>query len=347
MKAFQVSQLSHPSKIEASDVPPPQADPTRGQVLIDVYAAALNFFDVLQAQGKYQSKHADAPWALAKPPLPFNLGVELAGIISETSPIPKGCPYKPGDRVFGIAQGAFAEQAVANWKKLLPIPNSLSFAEASTVPLTATTSYLAIVHRGQAKPGEWVLVHGAAGGVGIAACQIAKAVGCKVIAVAATEAKRRFCMDHGRVDAVVDYTQHGWQNEIKRITGGPGVDIVFDPVGMLVPSLKCVKANARLLVIGFAGGVIEKVPANLLLLKHVSVVGVYWGAVEDDSETAHQVNQGVLYLLSTGNVRPVVHSTEYKGIDNVPQGLRDIEDRKILGKGVVIIKDYNPWTAKL
>ncbi|OXG89416.1 alcohol dehydrogenase [Cryptococcus neoformans Gb118] len=330
MKAFQITELVHPSKINVSQIEPPKPDAGKGEVLVDVHAAALNFFDILQSQGKYQTK----------PPLPFTLGAELAGTISKSSPIPPGCPYKPGDRVFGITQGAFAEQAVAEWKRLLPVPKNLSLAEASTVPLTATTSYLAIVNRAQAKAGEWVLVHGAAGGVGIAACQIAKSLGCKVIAAASSDAKRQFCKDHGRVDEVVDYTKEGWQNKVKTMTDGKGVDIVFDPVGMIVPSLKCVNFNARILVVGFAGGTIENIPANLLLLKQASAVGVYWGATElREPETTKQISSSVLKLLSTGDIRPIVHSTPYKGIEGVVQGLKDIEERKVWGKGVVVIRE--------
>ncbi|UOH79124.1 hypothetical protein LQV05_000114 [Cryptococcus neoformans] len=245
------------------------------------------------------------------------------------------------DRVFGITQGAFAEQAVAEWKRLLPVPKNLSLAEASTVPLTATTSYLAIVNRAQAKAGEWVLVHGAAGGVGIAACQIAKSLGCKVIAAASSDAKRQFCKDHGGVDEVVDYTKEGWQNKVKMMTDGKGVDIVFDPVGMIVPSLKCVNFNARILVVGFAGGTIENIPANLLLLKQASAIGVYWGATErkfSSSSSIHYLRIPNL-SLSYSDIRPIVHSTPYKGIEGVVQGLKDIEERKVWGKGVVVIRE--------
>ncbi|KAE8537740.1 hypothetical protein D1P53_005796 [Cryptococcus gattii VGV] len=335
MKAFQINELVHPSKINVSQIEPPKPDADKGEVLVDVHAAALNFFDM----------------RFTKPPLPFVLGAELAGTISKSSPIPPGCPYKPGDRVFGITQGAFAEQAVAEWKRLLPVPKNLSFAEASTVPLTATTSYLAIVNRAQAKAGEWVLVHGAAGGVDIAACQIAKSLGCKVIAAASSDGKRQFCKDHGGVDEVVDYTKEGWQNEVKKLTGGKGVDVVFDPVGMIVPSLKCVNFNARILVVGFAGGTIEKVsyylpsssskiPANLLLLKQASAVGVYWGATElREPETAKQISSSVVELLSKGDIRPIVHSTPYKGVEGAVQGLKDIEERKVWGKGVIVIRE--------
>ncbi|WVQ82212.1 hypothetical protein IAT38_004340 [Cryptococcus sp. DSM 104549] len=330
MKAFSVKEWKHPSKISVSDVPVPVADPNKGEVLIDMYAAALNFFDILQSQGKYQTQ----------PPMPFTLGVELAGKIAQDSPIPKGCPFKPGDRVFGMAQGAYAEKCKADWRELLPVPENLSMAEACTVSLTSTTSYLGMVDRGLAKPGDWVLVHGAAGGIGLAGCQIAKVLGCKVIAACSSEAKRQFCVDNAGVDEVVDYTKAGWQDEVKRITKGKGVDVVFDPVGMIIPSLKCVAFGARIVVLGFAGGTIEKVPANLLLLKQVSVTGAYWGATQKQCpEQANIVIDAVLSLLASGGLRPVLHSTIYRGVGSVVQGLKDIEERKTWGKGVVLIRE--------
>ncbi|WVR07176.1 hypothetical protein IAU60_004217 [Kwoniella sp. DSM 27419] len=330
MKAFQIKEHAHPSKVQIVDVPPPTVRAEKGEVLIDVYAAGLNFFDILQAQGKYQTQ----------PPLPFVLGAEIAGRISTSSPIPKGCPYKPGDRVFGYAQGAYAEQVAASYKNLLPVPKSLTFEEAATIPLTTTTSYAALVDRANAQPGEWVLVHAAAGGVGLAACQIAKVLGCKVIATASSEDKRQICLDKGRADQVVDYTQKDWQKEVMRITGGKGVNVVYDPVGMIIPSLKCVAWNARLVVVGFAAGTIEKVPANLLLLKQVSVTGVYWGATAvKDPAAVHRIFKAVLELLATGKVKQVLYNKPYVGLDKVSEGLKDIEDRKVWGKAVVRIRE--------
>ncbi|WWD17442.1 hypothetical protein CI109_101883 [Kwoniella shandongensis] len=330
MKAFQVSEHAHPSKIKVSEIPSPKADPKKGQVLVDVYAAGLNFFDILQSQGKYQTQ----------PPLPFVLGSELAGVISPDSELPEDCPYSPGDRVFGYAQGAYAEQVVADWRALIPVPEILSLEEAATVFLTITTSYAAIVDRAQAQEGEWVLVHAGAGGVGLAACQIAKEQGCKVIATASSEEKRKACIDYGGADEVVDYTKKDWQNEVKRITGGEGVNVVFDPVGMIIPSLKCVAWNARLVVVGFAAGSIEKIPANLLLLKQVAVTGIFWGGTQvKDPASVFRVTFAVLDLLSSGKVKPVLYDKMYKGLETVSEGLGDIEQRKVWGKAVVRIRD--------
>ncbi|OCF43141.1 alcohol dehydrogenase [Kwoniella heveanensis CBS 569] len=354
MKAFQIMQHEHPSKVSISEIAAPKPRTEKGEVLVDVYAAGLNFFDILQAQGKYQTQ----------PPLPFVLGAEIAGRISASAPLPDDCPYQPGDRVFGYAQGAYAEQVVASHTNLLPIPDNLSFEEASTIPLpnaqhrapvlieevkvkltnviparTTTTSYVALVDRARAKAGEWVLVHAGAGGVGLAACQIAKVLGCKVIATASSLDKRQACIEHGKADNVVDYTQKDWQKEVMKITGGKGVNVVFDPVGMIIPSLKCIAWNARLVVVGFAAGSIEKIPANLLLLKQASVSGVYWGgmAVKDPASVL-RVFMAVLGLLQEGKVKQVLYPKQYVGLEKVSEGLGDIESRKTWGKAVVRIR---------
>ncbi|ADV20152.1 alcohol dehydrogenase [Cryptococcus gattii Ru294] len=282
-----------------SQIEPPKPDADKGEVLVDVHAAALNFFEASRCR------------------------VEEAITSSQESLVRRS--------VYGTIVSNFPAEQLISVKSIIKAEHSYR---------TATTSYLAIVNRAQAKAGEWVLVHGAAGGVGIAACQIAKSLGCKVIAAASSDGKRQFCKDYGGVDEVVDYTKEGWQNKVKKLTGGKGVDVVFDPVGMIVPSLKCVNFNARILVVGFAGGTIEKIPANLLLLKQASVVGVYWGATElREPETAKQISSSVVQLLSKGDIRPIVHSTPYKGVEGVVQGLKDIEERKVWGKGVIVIRE--------
>ncbi|KAK1924379.1 NAD(P)-binding protein [Papiliotrema laurentii] len=337
MKAFQIVEYAHPSKIQvATDVPVPK--PGKGEVLIDVHAAGLNFFDILQAQGKYQTQ----------PPMPFVLGAEFSGTISADSPIPKHCPYKPGDRVFGYAQGAYGEHVVANPFALIPLPDNVSFEQAAVVPLTYTTSYEGLVHRGKIQPGEWVLVHAAAGGVGLAACQIAKLMGCKVIATASSDIKRAVCIDHAGVDAVVDYTKKDWQKEVMKITDGKGVNVVYDPVGMILPSLKCVAWNSRLVVVGFAAGTIEKIPANLLLLKQASVVGLFWGGgTTRDPQHAVQVVSEVLGLLSSGKLKPILYEKVYNGLETVSEALQDLEGRKTWGKGVIRIRPSTLREAKL
>ncbi|BEI90006.1 uncharacterized protein CcaverHIS019_0300760 [Cutaneotrichosporon cavernicola] len=333
MKAFQIKYHAHPREHKVSEIPPPVPGP--GQVLVDVYAAGLNFFDVLQAQNLYQHK----------PPLPFTLGVEFAGRISSHSPIPPGCRFKRGDRVIGRGLGAYAEQNVASPSNLLPLPDNLSYEQGAAFYVAYPTSYEAIVGRGRAKPGEWVLVHAAAGGVGIAAVQIAKGLGCKVIGTASTDKKRNVALAAG-CDYVLDYTQP-WQDEVKRISGG-GVDIVYDPVGLLVPSLKVVKWNARLLVVGFAGGTIENVPANLVLLKNVEVLGVRGGetSIRDPGRYAKTI-EACFDMVAGGKVRPVLHERIYEGLEELAQGLEDLESRKVFGKAVVRIRREDGSMAKL
>lgn len=245
------------------------------------------------------------------------------------------------DRVFGYAQGAFSEHVVSDPKSLLPIPKNVSYAQAAGIYLTFPTSYEALVGRAKAQAGEWVLVLAGAGGVGLAACQIAKMLGCKVIAAAGSDDKRKICVDKGGADYTIDYGKEGWQKEVMKITGGHGVDVVYDPVGMLVPSLKCVAWNSRLVVVGFAAGTIEKVPANLVLLKQCSIVGLFWGATAiRDPPRYHEVLNLVLGHIERGELVPYTFDKLYDGLDKVPEGLGDIENRKTWGKAIVqVVKD--------
>lgn len=191
--------------------------PKKNEVVVEVHAASLNFFDILQLQGKYQTQ----------PPFPWVPGFEFAGVIAKDSPIPKSCSLQPGDRVFGGAQGAYAERVAADWRQLIEIPEGLSYEQASGLFITYPTSYLALAIRGQVQEGEWVLVHAGAGGVGLAAIQIAKALGAKVIATAGSEEKLKVCKEVGGADHAVNYRdEKQWQKQVKDITGGKGVDVV-------------------------------------------------------------------------------------------------------------------------
>jgi len=336
MKAWQVTSYAHPSKMVITlDTPEPIPGPA--EVLVDVYSAALNFFDILQSQGKYQNQ----------PPFPFILGAELAGRISEHSPIPPGCPFKPGDRVFGNTQGAYAERAKANWRSLLPIPRGLSFDQAAGLYVTYPTSYEALLGRAQLKKGEWVLVHAAAGGVGLCAVQIAKAVGAKVIATAGSKDKLEIAKKFGGADEGLDYREPGWQKEVMRITGGKGVDVIYDPVGLIRDSLKCIAWKGRALVVGFAGGEIEKLPLNLVLLKNISIVGIHWGAYNKFGQgDIPGVWKGLLDLLEAKKVTPVVYHRSFK-LEELPQGLDALEKRQTYGKVVLRVHDEEETQAKL
>ncbi|EJT50863.1 alcohol dehydrogenase [Trichosporon asahii var. asahii CBS 2479] len=306
-----------PADWDRSEIPPPV--PKEGEVLIDVYAAGLNFFD--------------AQLTSDKPPLPFVLGVEFSGRVAQDSPIPPGCPFKRGDRVMGRGLGAYAEQVAVPVSSLLPLPEELSYEQGAAFYVAYPTSYEALVGRAHAKKGETVLVHAAAGGVGVAAVQIAKSLGCTVIGTAGADAKRAAAKAAG-CDHVVDYTLPDWPQQVKALTRDRGVDVVYDPVGLLIPSLKCVAWNARLLVVGFAGGTIEKIPANLVLLKNVSVVGVRGGeAARKDPERGKRTIKECFRMITEG-MRPVIHGRVYEGLGELAEGLGDLENRKVTGKAV-------------
>jgi len=328
MRAFVVAEHAHPSKISlATNAPEPTA--TGNQVLVDVYSAGLNFFDILQAQGKHQSQ----------PKLPFVLGTEFAGRIAVNSPIPKGCNFKPGDRVFGAAQGAYADKLVVDYRGLLPLPKHMTFDQGAGLHVTWPTSYEGLVGRADLKAGEWVLVTASAGGVGMAAVQIAKALGAKVIAAAGSETKLKVSKEQGGADFAVDYTKPDWQKEVLKITGGKGVDVVYDPVGLIRDSLKCIAWKGRAVVVGFAGGQIEKLPLNLVLLKNIAITGVHWGAYSV-KEPGHipSVWKGIFDILSSEKVLPVVFP-EVLPLEQLTDALAALENRKTWGKAVVRIRN--------
>ncbi|KAF9475539.1 NAD(P)-binding protein [Pholiota conissans] len=328
MRAFVIKELNHPSKISlAADVPEPKAG--KDEVLVDVYSAGLNFFDILQAQGKYQNK----------PPLPFILGTEFAGKISHDSPIPKGSKLKRGQRVFGAQLGSFSDKIAVQVERVIPLPDNISFDQGAGLYITWPTSYEALVGRAELKAGEWVLVTAAAGGVGIAAVQIAKALGAKVIAAAGSAEKIEIAKQYGGADYGINYSKPGWQKEVLAVTKGKGVDVIYDPVGLINDSLKCIAWKGRALVIGFAAGTIEKVPMNLILLKNVSLVGLHWGAyTEKEPSRVEAVWKDILSLFATGKVKPITYTEIYK-FENLTEGLATLEKRQTWGKAVVRVKE--------
>ncbi|KAH9839446.1 alcohol dehydrogenase [Rhodofomes roseus] len=328
MRAFVIKEYAHPSKIPLSDdVPEPK--PQEGEVLVEVFSAGLNYYDILQSQGKYQSQ----------PPRPFTLGTEFAGRIAADSPIPKGCPFKPGDRVFGAVQGAYADKLAAKWGYLLPLPAAMTYDQGAGLFITWPTSYEALVGRAELKAGEWVLVTAAAGGVGIAAVQLAKALGAKVIAAAGSPEKIDVAVRYGGADHGVNYTQPNWQKEVLKLTGGKGVNVVYDPVGMIRDSLKCIAWKGRAVVVGFAAGQIEKLPLNLVLLKNISIVGIHWGAYSiHELQRISVVHKAINDLLSSGRAKPVVYPQVFP-LERLSDGLQLLEQRKTWGKVVVRMRD--------
>lgn len=323
----------------------PTPTPASDKYLIKIHSAGTNFFDILQIQGKYQHQ----------PPLPWVGGAEFAGTIVAVPSASKAPRFKVGDRVFGATQGAYAEHVLSPELALLPVPSGWSFDDAAGLFVTAPTSYGGLVHRAGVKAGDWVLVHAAAGGVGLAAVQVAKAKGATVIATAGTKRKREIAQEFG-ADYVIDYGNKSWPEEVKKLcaahrtgNGKAGVDIVYDPVGMIEASLKCVAWNARLLVIGFAAGKIEKVALNRVLLKNVSIVGLHWGQyARFETETVGTVWQGIFDLVARGKFRGTTFKDErFVGLESVPRALQALGGRETWGKVVVNVVGNETAQARL
>jgi NADPH:quinone reductase len=323
MKAIVCKNWGPPDSLELQDLP--DLVPGLGDVAVDVRAAGVNFPDVLTVQGKYQ----------VKPPLPFTPGNEFAGVVRAVGEGVTG--FAVGDRVIGFTQtGAFAQQAIAPAAVLMPMPPGMDFDIAAAITLTYGTSHHAVVDRGQLKAGETMLVLGAAGGVGLAAIEIGKALGARVIAAASSPEKLEVCRQHG-ADVLIDYTKEDLREALKTATGGKGPDVIYDPVGGAYsePALRSIAYRGRHLVIGFAAGDIPKLPWNLMLLKSASVVGVFWG---DFARREPQKNlaamREMLGWMAEGKLKPLV-SKRY-ALGETAQALNDMAERKVTGKVVIV-----------
>ncbi|QDZ28187.1 NADPH:quinone oxidoreductase family protein [Noviherbaspirillum sp. UKPF54] len=322
MKAILCKSWGLPETLVVEDLP--DLVPGPGQVVIDVQAAGVNFPDVLIIQGKYQFK----------PELPFTPGSELAGIVRAVG---DGVSHtKPGDKVLAfVSQGAFAQQIVAPAAMVMPMPPGLDFDTAAAVTLTYGTSHHAVVDRAQLKAGETMLVLGAAGGVGLAAIEIGKALGARVIAAASTDEKLAICKAHG-ADATINYTTEDLREAIKAATDGKGPDVIYDPVGGVYaePAFRSIAWRGRYLVIGFANGEIPKLPLNLPLLKGASLVGVFWGEFAKREPKANQAAMRELMgWMAEGKIKP--HISGRYALANTAQALNDMAARKVTGKVVI------------
>jgi NADPH2:quinone reductase len=317
MRAWRVHELGDPLKVMSFDEVE-QPTPGEGQVLVKVRAAALNFPDVLMAMGTYQEK----------PPLPYTPGVELCGEIVET-----------GQRVIGSPSngpGAFAEYALMDTANAWPVPDGMTDEKAASLYLTYQTGYVGLHRRANLQPGEWLLVHAGAGGVGTAAIQLGKAAGAKVIATAGGPRKVEVCRDLG-ADHVIDYTADDFVPIVKEVTGGHGADVIYDPVGgdVFDKSRKCIAFEGRLVVVGFTSGRIPDAPANHLLVKNYSVVGLHWGLYrKHDPAVFGQVHDQLTRLVEQGSIDPLVG--EVLPLDQAPQALAKLADRSTVGKVVLV-----------
>lgn len=322
MKAVLCKELGPPEKLVVEEVPSPELK--AGQVLVKVGACGVNFPDTLIIEGKYQNK----------PDLPFSPGGEIAGEVIAVADDVKDVAV--GTRVIAMCGwGGFAEEIAIDADRVIPIPDEMDYKTASAFILTYGTSYHALKQRANLQPGETLLVLGAAGGVGLAAVELGKAMGAKVIAAASTAEKLAIAKDHG-ADELLNYTEQDLKETVKELTGGKGVDVVYDPVGadLFEPAVRATGWNGRVLVVGFAGGHIPKLPVNLTLLKGCSVVGVFWGTfTRKQPEDSVQNNKELIDLFLAGKVRP--HVSQVFSLEQAAEALKVLSNRQAKGKVVV------------
>jgi NADPH:quinone reductase len=324
MKAVLCVEHGPPEKLVVQDVAVPE--PVRGQLRIRVHAAGVNFPDTLIIQNLYQFK----------PTLPFSPGGEAAGVVDAVG---EGVEdLKVGDRVVAMTgHGCYAEYVIANRAQLVPIPDGMPDDLASGFTMTYGTSHHALKQRARLQPGETLLVLGAAGGVGLTAVELGKVMGAKVIAAASSDEKLALCRDYG-ADETINYATEDLKDRIKALTGGKGVDVVYDPVGdrFAEPAFRGIAWNGRYLVVGFAGGAIPSLPLNLPLIKGASIVGVFWGAFTQAEPALHRENMAeLLAWYREGKLKP--HVSRHFKLEEGAEAIRWMMDRKATGKVVLMV----------
>ena len=323
MKALLCKAYGPVEALAVEEVPSPRAGPK--QVVLDVKAAGVNFPDGLMVQGKYQ----------VKPPLPFVPGGEAAGIVKEIGSEVKH--VKVGDAALALSfTGGFAEETLVEAAQVIALPPGSDLEVAAAFMITYGTSYHALKDRARVKAGETVLVLGAAGGVGLATVELAKLMGARVIAAASTDDKLATCREHG-ADETINYSTEDLKERVKVLTGGKGVDVVYDPVGGAYSesALRAMAWGGRFLVIGFANGEIPRIPLNLTLLKGCSIVGVFWGEFTKREPEANATNVRELFaMLAAGKVKPLI-SARYP-LARGTEALQAVLSRQVKGKVVVL-----------
>jgi len=322
MRALVCKDFAPYDQLQVEDVPEPELG--EGMVMVDVKAAGVNFPDILLVEGKYQMK----------PPTPFVPGMEAAGVVSRLGEAVQG--VEEGQRVIVATMlGAFAEKVPAHFSQIVPMPDSMSFEQGAALTTIYGTSYHALKDRAKLRDGETVLVLGAAGGVGIATVQLAKAMGAKVIAAASSDEKLQFARENG-ADETINYTTEDLKTRAKELSGGKGVDVVYDPVGgdFAEPALRASGWDARYLVVGFASGPIPKIPLNLALLNSRNIMGVFWGAWVGREPKANAQNMKELFdFFEAGKINPQI-SASY-ALDDVEKAFEDLMERRVKGKVVL------------
>jgi NADPH2:quinone reductase len=322
MKALVCVEHGPPEKLVIQELPSPE--PGKGEVRIRMHAAGVNFPDVLIIQNLYQYK----------PALPFSPGGEAAGVVDAVGPGVER--FKVGDRVIAmIGNGAFRELFCADESRVIPIAGDMPFDVAAGFTMTYGTSHHALKQRARLAEGETLLVLGAAGGVGLTAVELGKLMGAKVIAAASSDEKLALCKSYG-ADETVNYATEDLKERVKALTGGRGVDVVYDPVGdkYAEPAFRSIGWNGRYLVIGFAAGDIPKLPLNLPLIKGASIVGVFWGAFTAHEPRLHEANmQELLGWFAAGKLKP--HVSAHLPLERGAEAIRMLMDRKAKGKVII------------
>ncbi len=324
MKAVLCVEHGPPEKLVVQDIAMPE--PGRGQLRIRVHAAGVNFPDTLIIQNLYQFK----------PALPFSPGGEAAGVVDAVG---EGVEdLKVGDRVVAMTgHGCYAEYVIANRAQLVPIPDGMPDDLASGFTMTYGTSHHALKQRARLQPGETLLVLGAAGGVGLTAVELGKVMGARVIAAASSDEKLALCREYG-ADETINYATEDLKDRIKALTGGKGVDVVYDPVGdrFAEPAFRGIAWNGRYLVVGFAGGAIPSLPLNLPLIKGAAIVGVFWGAFTQAEPALHRENMAeLLAWYREGKLKP--HVSRHFKLEEGAEAIRWMMDRKATGKVVLMV----------
>jgi len=322
MKALLCTRLGGPDDLEIRDLADPVAGP--GEAVVAVTAAALNFFDTLIIAGKYQRK----------PDLPFSPGAEFAGVVESVGPGVTG--VTPGDRVAGnIGHGAARERVAVPADVLVRLPGDLDFDRAAGVTVIYGTTQYALKNRARLKAGETLAVLGASGGVGLAAVELGKIMGARVIACASSDEKIAFAKQHGADDGI-NYARDDLKTELRRLTGGSGPNVVYDPVGGAYSeqAVRSMAPHGRFLVIGFAAGDIPRLPLNLPLLRDCDIVGVNWGRFVEKDAAGYRANTAeLLAWTAQGKLSSHVHAVY--PLSDARQALKDIAARKVMGKAIL------------
>ncbi|MCP1835565.1 NADPH2:quinone reductase [Bradyrhizobium sp. USDA 4532] len=321
MKAILCSQFCKPEDLTFEEFPEPVAE--RGQVVVAVKSAALNFYDILQIQGKYQGA----------PAFPFSPCGEVAGVVDSVGP--GVTDLKVGDRVVASCYNGAREKVAVTASSVLKIPDNLDYDRAAGIPVVYGTALHALMDRGSSKPGESLAVLGAAGGTGLAACELGKLMGLRVIACASSEDKLAFTKAHG-AELTLNYAKEDLKEGLRRLTDGKGVDIIFDPVGgkLAEASLRAIAWEGRFLVIGFAAGEIPKMPLNLPLLKSCDIRGVFWGVWAERNPVKNRANlRKLINWAAEGKLSSHVHATF--PLAHTAEAMDVLASRKAMGKVIL------------